>query len=196
MAHALGIRATSVVASSALLGMAAIAAFTMTLVQHPIVDFPDSVDPIEIVEVQPTVTDPPLRTQPASPLPRLADFSFDQLFDEIASPPILTILPAGAGGGAGLPSVIDPEWVRVPRDLARYYPERALVRGIEGSVTLNCIVDTRGGLDCAVMSVTPANWGFAQAALRISGDYQMVPATRDGMAVEARHRMVIPFRLQ
>jgi hypothetical protein len=47
-----------------------------------------------------------------------------------------------------------------------------------------------------VVSETPANWGFGEAALRISGDYQMVPATRGGVPVEARHRMVVPFQIR
>jgi protein TonB len=91
--------------------------------------------------------------------------------------------------------IVNPRWLRRPRDLARYYPVRALARGVEGRVVLDCAVSTTGNLTCAVLSETPRNWGFAEAALRISRDYQMVPAMRDGTAVDGRHRMVIPFEL-
>ncbi len=46
------------------------------------------------------------------------------------------------------------------------------------------------------MSETPANWGFGLAALRISRDYRMVPAMRDGQAVEGRHWMRVPFEVR
>jgi protein TonB len=94
------------------------------------------------------------------------------------------------------PTITSPEWLRRPRDLARYYPERALRHGIEGRVVLDCGVSTLGALSCLVVSQTPANWGFGEAALRISRDYQMVPARQNGIAVEARYRMVVPFQLQ
>ena len=196
MTQTFGVRATSFVASSALLGMAVIAAFTMTLVQQPISDFPDSIDPFDVIREPPPIVEPPPRIDEAPPLRPIAEFSFDQFVADLQSLPQLTLLPATVGNAASPPLVADPEWVRVPRDLGRYYPARALERGVEGSVTLNCLVDTNGALECAVESETPENWGFAPAALRISRDYQMVPATRDGVAIAARHRMVIPFRLQ
>ncbi|HYD89151.1 MAG TPA: TonB family protein [Vitreimonas sp.] len=198
MAQALGVRATSFVASSALLGAAVIAAFTMTLVRQEIVTLPPEPGPFEVFvpPPPPPVDDTPRQLEEVQPLAPLGDFSFERLVSDLQTLPELTVFPVGEGAGAGPPTVIDPEWVRRPRDLARYYPTRALERGVEGSVTLNCLVDTGGALHCDVVSETPANWGFAQAALRISRDYQMVPATRDGTAIAARHRMVIPFRLQ
>jgi hypothetical protein len=47
-----------------------------------------------------------------------------------------------------------------------------------------------------VVSETPANWGFGRAALEIAGDYRMVPAMRDGQAIEGRYRMRVPFEVR
>lgn len=198
MAHALGVRATSVVVSSALLGVATIAAFTMTLVQP--IDLDGLFDPpIVTIENPPPAEEPPQQQRAEEDLPPLnpiSDFEFDPYVPDLPAVPTATFLPIGPSSSAGPPTVLDPEWVRVPRDLGRYYPQRALERGVEGSVTLDCLVNTIGALSCQVVSENPAAWGFGQAALRISRDYQMVPATRDGIAVAARHRMVMPFRLQ
>jgi len=95
----------------------------------------------------------------------------------------------------GPPTISNPHWLQTPRDLARYYPIMALRREIEGAVQLDCLVTTTGALQCAVVSETPASWGFGAAAIRIAQDYRMVPATRDGAPIEARYRMRVPFRL-
>jgi|GEM_PF-1968112 len=198
MAQALGMRATSLAASSALLGAAVIAAFTMTLAQRPVTSPPPGSDVFEIFSPPPPppVEDTRRPIEQVEPLAPLGELSFERLVSNLQALPTMTALPVGEGGTAAAPNVIDPDWVRRPRDLGRYYPVRARERGVEGSVTLNCLVDVSGALDCDVTSENPANWGFGDAALRISRDYQMVPATQDGRAVAARHRMVIPFRLQ
>lgn len=195
MAHTAGLRATSFVASAALLGLATIAALTMSLsMRLPAFTVPDS-PVLDIVE-EPPPAPPPPRTRDVPP-PRL-----DEPQTAISDPPPIPFddLPADLGVGHGVvigpPLVENPSWLRRPRDLARYYPRRALELGVEGQVTLDCLVLTTGRLSCTVASETPQNWGFAAAALRISGDYQMVPATRNGVPVEARYRMRIPFELR
>lgn len=95
-----------------------------------------------------------------------------------------------------LPEIVDPHWRRRPRDLARYYPSRALQRGTEGAVVLDCLVNQQGRLGCTVVSETPQGWDFGAAALRISQDYEMIPATRDGVPVDARYRMRVPFAIE
>jgi protein TonB len=91
--------------------------------------------------------------------------------------------------------VTRPRWLEQPRNLARYYPPRAIERNIEGDVVLNCLVRVSGLLDCEVVSESPAGWGLSQAALRIAGAYRMTPATRGGVAVEGRYTMRVPFRI-
>jgi len=193
MAHAIGMRATSLVASAALLGAAVLAGLTMKIVHDsaaPIIDGPriDMVVNPPVERPRETPAQPPTVAEPEVLQPYLAA----QPTEPTTTAPIATAQPIASYGP---PTILDPEWVRVPRNLARYYPARALDRGMEGSVTLNCLVTTVGALNCAVVSETPANWGFGDAALRISRDYRMVPASQNGEAIEARHRMVIPFRL-
>ncbi|MBL8530879.1 MAG: TonB family protein [Hyphomonadaceae bacterium] len=96
---------------------------------------------------------------------------------------------------AGPTLITSPHWLARPGNLARYYPRRALLRGIEGEVTLDCRVSREGLLDCAVISETPADWEFAAAARRIAHEHRMQPAMRDGVAVEGRYRMRVPFTL-
>jgi TonB family protein len=195
MAHAIGLRATSFATSAALLGLAVMAALTMTVVQR-IADPTEGGPIITIAEPEPPPPEPVRARPPEPPQVRPVDGETTQ---PIAPPldtmaqPIATSEPANA---YSVPTVVNPQWLRQPRDLARYYPERALRREIEGRVVLDCSVSVRGELDCAVASETPANWGFGAAALAISRDYQMVPAMRGGVPVEARHRMVVPFELR
>jgi protein TonB len=58
------------------------------------------------------------------------------------------------------------------------------------------ITNPLGALDCAVVSETPAGWGFGAAAVAIARDHRMAPATQDGRPVEGRYRMAVPFRLR
>ncbi|HRP10723.1 MAG TPA: energy transducer TonB, partial [Terricaulis sp.] len=98
------------------------------------------------------------------------------------------------------PSVItDPTWVQRPdgRDFARHYPPRALDRGQEGRVTLDCIVNADGRISCTVTSEEPSGWGFGEAAIRISRSFRMAPATRDGAPTSGgRVRVPIRFNVQ
>ncbi len=194
MAHAIGLRATSFVASATLLGLAVLAGLTMTIVQRG-VEFPQPERWVTIAP-EPAPAEPPPRVRepppPVRPIEGVTVLPIDPPPTD-APTQVAEFVPAAT---YTVPRVVNPQWVRQPRDLARYYPERALQREIEGRVVLDCGVSVQGVLSCAVISETPPNWGFGQAALRISRDYQMVPATRGGVAVAARHRMVVPFEIR
>jgi protein TonB len=100
-------------------------------------------------------------------------------------------------GGGGPLEITDPHWLNRPQDLSRYYPPRALRRGMEGQVRIDCVVDVTGWLtNCTLLDEAPANWGFGQAALRIAREHRMSPALRDGVPVTARYRMIVPFSLE
>ena len=194
MAHAIGVRATSFAASAALLGFAVLAALTMTIVQH-VADIPDGLPYVTIVEPPPPPPEPrPRQPEPPPPTDPISGVTIAPIPAPLSQPS--TQLATLTAPTDFIPTVVNPRWVRQPRDLARYYPDRALRREVEGRVVLDCGVSIRGALDCAVVSETPANWGFGEAALRISRDYQMVPAMRGGVPVEARHRMVVPFEIR
>lgn len=189
-----GIRATSLALSAAVLGVALIAALTMRFTMAAI-DAPPDVGPVEMVRptpppkppetpreiIRPPVDNPivildtpPLPSNDAEPTPTELPVAFTP-----AQPPVVT----------------DPSWTRRPRNLERFYPVRARQLGIEGEVTLDCVVSAEGALGCVVARETPPGWGFGDAALRISREHRMVPATREGQPVEARYRMRLPFQL-
>lgn len=50
----------------------------------------------------------------------------------------------------------------------RYYPARALERGQEGAVTLDCVVANDVLSTCRVAEETNPNWGFGDSALAIA----------------------------
>ncbi len=103
-------------------------------------------------------------------------------------------LPPQAEPVASQPVLItQPVWVSRPRNLARFYPRDAFMRGLSGQVVLDCIVETTGQLDCTIESETPVSHGFGDAALAIAAAHVMQPATRDGMPVRGRYRMIVPF---
>lgn len=194
MTQSMGMRTTSLAASAALMGAIVFAAFTMSVTFIPRIG--ELIEPpiVDMAELPPPA--PPVRP-PRNPTPPIER--------PIEGPTSVQPLPpmnseiSGAGPaiiGPPQPETITrPRWVRVPSDLQRYYPRRALERGMEGDVLLDCLVSTSGNLQCSVASETPASWGFAEAALRISRDYQMVPAMRGGQEVEGRYRMRVPFRV-
>ena len=193
MTHAIGVRATSLVASATLLGAAVLAALTMSIVQR-IAELPQPEGWVTIVP-EPARPDPPRRAPepppPVRPIEGETILPIERPVPEAATQPAEFVPPRVET----VPTIVNPQWVRHPRDLARYYPARALQREIEGRVVLDCRVSVRGVLTCIVVSETPANWGFGAAAMRIADDYRMVPAMRGGVAVEARHRMVVPFEI-
>ncbi|MBL8545596.1 MAG: energy transducer TonB [Hyphomonadaceae bacterium] len=192
MTQSLGARATSLAASAGLLGLAVFAALSVSITLGSTPADPPGVtilrDPIVPPDPPPVVRDRPL------PPPVVDQTQVTTLISDPLPPPIVDTGPPTVWIGPPAPPLIsNPRWLRQPRDLASYYPQRALQRNMTGQVVLDCLVDTSGALACSVTSETPANWGFAQAALRISRDYRMVPAMRDGQAVEGRYRMRVPF---
>lgn len=96
------------------------------------------------------------------------------------------------------PTVItNPSWQRRPNgaDYERFWPRRARESEIEGSASLDCVVDAEGRLACTVISEEPPNMGFGEAAVRISRQFRMNPQTVNGQATAGgRYRLRIPFR--
>lgn len=193
MGQALTMRATSLAVSTALLGLAVIAALSFT---YTVANFalPDLDRAVIVIAPEPPAPPPPA---PVEPQVRQIQPT-EMTAPSFPAPPqiVAAAVTAGTVEVAPGPALIeDPRWVRRPRDLARYYPRQALARGLEGEAVLDCRVSEIGVLSCAVVSESPADWGFGPAAVRIAQDHRMVPATRDGQAVEGRYRMRVPFRL-
>jgi periplasmic protein TonB len=117
---------------------------------------------------------------------------------DLSAPPTPTPIPVAVDPPPAppTPSVItDPQWLQRPdgRDFARHYPPRALDRGQEGRVTLDCIVNADGRINCTVTGEEPSGWGFGEAAIRISRSFRMAPATRNG-APTSGGRVRVPIR--
>ena len=83
--------------------------------------------------------------------------------------------------------ITNPDWARRPNgdDLARYYPDRAQSLGKTGRAVISCTVTGKGTLTaCSVVSEDPPDFGFGEAALKMSRLFQMRPKQADGQAVE------------
>lgn len=196
MRDSLGLRSVSMGASALVLTGLVFMAMnaSWSVLQPQIVDRP-------ILTSVPEPVTPPVPPPPEPVTRPLSDPIEGAVIGALAVPALPTELTTIAGPSQDyapvlLPQIVDPHWRRQPRDLARYYPARALQRGTEGAVILDCLVNQQGRLGCTVVSETPQGWDFAEAALRISRDYEMVPATRDGVPVEARYRMRVPFAIE
>jgi len=188
-------RAGSLGASALLMGGAVLLALTMTYTVQEL----NFSEPTEVIQVTPEPPPPPPPPEPTT----------QQNLQPIAAPSHLSPLPllpvdanvapvayAGPVAPVGPMEITSPRWQERPHNLRRYYPPRALARNIEGEVLLDCRVAVSGVLNCAVISESPEGWGFADAAQRIAGAHQMVPARRDGVAVEGRYAMRVPFQIE
>jgi protein TonB len=83
--------------------------------------------------------------------------------------------------------ILKPEWVRKPTldQVTRAYPDRAVRRGVSGEVMLSCQVTSRGtAQSCTVLTETPEDFGFGEAALKLSRYFLLRPMTRDGRTTE------------
>lgn len=97
-----------------------------------------------------------------------------------------------------LPPISHPNWLQRPSsaELRRLYPARELAAEREGLVVLECIVSADGVVNCDIVSESPANRGFGDAALRVAARYRMAEHDNEGIPTAGRqYRMTIPFRL-
>ncbi len=81
-------------------------------------------------------------------------------------------------------TIVHATWLTRPNaeDLLGVWPAEALKRGRGGKAVLSCTVTTTGALvECQVASETPAGSGFGQAAISLTPQFVMSPATRNGV---------------
>lgn len=128
----------------------------------------------------PSVTSPPVQSSPAAREDRIEYRPPDCLDCRPALPPIPR-------------EIVAVRWLRAPQV---EYPALALSRGIaEGQVTLQCLASTGGALEsCRVLSESPADVGFAGAALAATTSARVAPMTVDGTPTESRTTFTVRFR--
>lgn len=114
----------------------------------------------------------------------------------------LAILVGFLTAGIGAPLLAadkpdtSPDWLKKPtsRDLMAVWPTEALKRGIGGKATISCVVTVQGTLRaCEVASESPEGGGFGGAALVLSRQFLLKPATRNGVPVESRIGIPVNF---
>ena len=94
------------------------------------------------------------------------------------------------------PVINNPSWIRQPTadQLMRAYPERAIDRGVGGTVMLNCLVQPNGRVaDCRTVSEPAGSYGFGRAAHSLTRHFQIAPRTVNGAAEGSRVNIGIRF---
>lgn len=107
----------------------------------------------------------------------------------------LTIAMGGHAQGAA-PVVTNAHWLKLPaaEDLERYLPAEA--KGMSGAAKISCIVTVRGLMDkCVLLTETPPEHGFGDAALMLAPLFVLQPKMIDGVAVTGG-RVNIPINFE
>jgi TonB family protein len=115
------------------------------------------------------------------------------MFRTFAAGLALGLLIAGAAMAEEPPST-PPDWVRKPtsEDLMGVWPRDAMYRN--GRAVVACKVNTRGVLfDCVVAMERPEGAGFGAAALALTPQFLMKPATKGGAPIVSEVRIPIDF---
>jgi len=97
---------------------------------------------------------------------------------------------------AAEPTVTPPDWLRRPRpeQLMSVWPTRARETGRGGKATIACTVTTEGALrDCVVLNEEPAGMGFGGAAIALTPQLLMKPATANGVPVPSKIGIPVEF---
>jgi len=172
-----------------------------TLIAVPdIVEVMPPVDTITWVKVRETQPSAP----PATRTPVRPPVERDPAVPETLVEPGITTIPAPRSGPimggqrrftAPLSHGGDGDAVPIVR-VAPRYPERALMRGIEGRVLVEFTIDRSGGVkQAAVIVAEPPNI-FDKAALEAIQQWRYSPRIQNGKAVEREGlRIALPFRL-
>jgi TonB family protein len=101
-----------------------------------------------------------------------------------------------AANPAAPPVIGKPDWVEKPTgaDVADLYPKAAEKAGVTGMAVINCRVRKDGSLRaCRIRKQDPAQYGFGDAALKMSARFRMKAKDQDGHPT-AGGAVVIPIK--
>lgn len=162
----------------------------------PEIDDPPITAPAAAPQVDPK-RDPPVERLRRPPPPPRATQLPEPTPSEAVSP---TPAPVVAPQRPATPSLItSPTWARRPSgsDLARFYPDRAAERGVQGATVTECTIASDGSLrSCSILSEEPGGIGFGRASLQVMSRFRHASYTADGaVAAGARIRVPITWRL-
>jgi len=94
------------------------------------------------------------------------------------------------------PAETSPDWLKKPKpeDLLAVWPKGPMKTGRGGLAVISCKVSVHGGLfECKVLSEKPEGLGFGGAALALTPQFIMKPATLNGEPVVSTVRIPIKF---
>ena len=171
-------------------------------------------DYAEIIPEAPAIAAPPLpQTAPQEDSRAVESIAETVIETDIApdenvvAPGSLTTPSSGAASGSGAwdgflqaHQVTNPprfDESAIAADLVRMYPPIALRSSIEGRVILELFVDNTGIVQLVrILQENPEGWGFAAAAEKAFMGRQGTPANAEGVAVSARFRYPVSFRIK
>ena len=109
---------------------------------------------------------------------------------------LVAALAVALTAGTAVAAETEADWLKkpTPEQLFAVWPTEAFKRGVGGRARISCAVSVRGGLyGCKVLSETPAGMGFGAAAIALTPQFLMKPATRDGKPVEGEVDIPVNF---
>ncbi|MBU1378190.1 MAG: TonB family protein [Alphaproteobacteria bacterium] len=90
------------------------------------------------------------------------------------------------------------DWVKIPTParLLEVFPADAYKRGISGRALISCVATVQGALaDCVTLDETPAGMGFGGAAIALTPQFLMKPATLAGKPVGSVMNVPVNFKM-
>ncbi|MDB5454007.1 MAG: hypothetical protein JWO33_2585 [Caulobacteraceae bacterium] len=111
----------------------------------------------------------------------------------------VAIVSAFAVSSHAADQFVGPDWLKRPTaDMIRSaWPTEALKKGRSGRTVLSCEVSVQGALfACRAVSEEPAGEGFGAAAILMTPQLLMKPATLNGKPVLSRVQIPIAFRTE